>query len=180
MNNYAKKNLSTEQSQESEETRISQADVHEGGTQCFSPPQEERTQKINAVSLLKKFRLPKDERLRKPKEFRRVYAEGVRFKGRFMTAFVMPSETSFQRIGITASKKAVGNAVHRNRAKRLLREAFRLSKIELDQLENKYDWVLNARRNLLEIKMQTALEDFRQIVEKVKQSETEKNLNKGE
>ncbi len=179
MKNYAKKNLSTEQSQASEETRISQEDVNQSGTQCFSTPQEKRTQKINAVSLLN-FRLPKDERLRKPKEFRRIYAEGVRFKGRFMTAFIMPSETSFQRIGITASKKAVGNAVQRNRAKRLLREAFRLSKIELDQLKNKYDWVLNARRNLLEIKMKTALEDFRQIIEKVKQSEAEKKINKGE
>ncbi len=97
-----------------------------------------------------------------------------------MTAFLMPSETSFQRIGITASKRAVGNAVARNRAKRLLRETFRLSKVELNQLENKYDWVLNARRNLLEIKMQLALEDFRQIIEKVKQSEARKELNKGE
>jgi ribonuclease P protein component len=179
MNSYAKKNISTEQSQASEETRISQKNVNESGTQCFSTSPQERTQKINAVSLLN-FRLPKDKRLRKPKEFRRVYAEGVRFKGRFMTAFLMPSETSFQRIGITASKRAVGNAVARNRAKRLLRETFRLSKVELNQLENKYDWVLNARRNLLEIKMQLALEDFRQIIEKVKQSEARKELNKGE
>ena len=179
MENYAKKNLSTKQSQKSEETRISQKNVLESRTQRFSTSSQEGTQEINAVSLLGNFRLRKHNRLRKPKEFRRVYAEGVRFKGRFMTAFLLPSETSFQRIGITASKKAVGNAVQRNRAKRLLREAFRLSKLELNKLENNYDWVLNARRNLLEIKMQVALEDFQEIIEKVISYEAKK-LNKGE
>ena len=179
MDNYAKKNLSTEQSQKSEETRISQENVNQSGTQRFSTSSQERTQKINAVSLLN-FRLPKQNRLRKPKEFRRVYAEGVRIKGRFMTAFILPSETSFQRIGITASKKAIGNAVSRNRAKRLLRESFRLSKLELNELENNYDWVLNARRNLLDIKMPEALEDFQEIVEKVKENEARKKSNKGD
>ncbi len=177
MSNYAKENISTEQSQESEETRISQENVNESGTQHFSPSPQERTQKINAVSLLN-FRLPKENRLRKPKEFRRVYAEGVRIKGRFMTAFVMPSETSFQRIGITASKKAIGKAVQRNRAKRLLREAFRLSKPELNELNNSYDWVLNARRDLLEVKMPEAKDDFRRIIAKVKFEE--EKTNKGE
>ncbi len=173
MKNYAKKNLSTEQSQKSEETRISQENVNQSGTQCFSTSQEKRTQEINAVSLLN-FGLPKRNRLRKPKEFRSVYTNGVRIKGRFMTAFIVPSETSFQRIGITASKKAVGKAVFRNRAKRLLREAFRLSKVELNQLEFKYDWVLNGRRNLLEIKMPEVLMDFQQIIAKVKLNEENK------
>lgn len=179
MSSYVKKNVSTEQSQKSEETRISQENVNQSGTQRISTSSQKRTQSINAVSLLN-FGLPKQNRLRKPKEFRRVYAEGVKIKGRFMTAFVMPSETSFQRLGITASKKAIGKAVFRNRAKRLLREAFRLSKIELNELETKFDWVLNARNNLLETKMQFVLQDFQQIIEKVKLSETEKNLNQGE
>jgi ribonuclease P protein component len=177
MNIYAKKNISTKQSPKSEKTRISQENVNQSGTQRFSPPSQERTQEINAVSLLN-FRFRKQDRLRKPKEFRRVYTEGVRIKGRFMTAFIMPSETSFQRIGITASKKAVGNAVARNRAKRLLRESFRLSKLELNDLKQNYDWVLNARRNLLEIKMQDAREDFLDILAKVRLQE--EKLNKGE
>ncbi len=62
----------------------------------------------------------------------------------------------------------------RNRAKRLLREAFRLSKGELDVLETKFDWVLNARRSLLEVKLDRPLAEFRQIIEKVKKIESQK------
>jgi ribonuclease P protein component len=88
-----------------------------------------------------------------------------------MTVFIIPSESEFQRLGITASKKAIGNAVQRNRAKRLLRETFRLSKAELNGLETKFDWVLNARRNLLRVKLEQPLSEFRQIIEKVKKFE---------
>ena len=120
--------------------------------------------------------MPKANRLRKPSEFKRVYGQGKRFDGRLMTVFLLPSETEFQRLGITASKKGIGNAVQRNRAKRLLRETFRLSKTELDELQGKYDWVLNARRGLLRVKLEKPLQDFRQIVEAIKSQE----LNQGE
>ena len=122
------------------------------------------------------FCLPKANRLRKPSEFKRVYGKGKRFDGRLMTVFLLPSETEFQRLGITASKKGIGNAVQRNRAKRLLRETFRLSKAELNELQGKYDWVLNARRGLLRVKLEKPLQDFRQIVEAIKSQE----LNQGE
>ena len=118
----------------------------------------------------------KANRLRKPSEFKRVYGKGKRFDGRLMTVFLLTSETEFQRLGITASKKGIGNAVQRNRAKRLLRETFRLSKAELNELQGKYDWVLNARRGLLRVKLEKPLQDFRQIIEAIKSQE----LNQGE
>ena len=89
-----------------------------------------------------------------------------------MTAFYMPSETSFQRLGITASRKAVGNAVCRNRAKRLLRETFRLSKHELQSLDTKYDWVLNARGSLTQTRLDGPLAEFRDMIRQVRQRES--------
>lgn len=169
-NKYAKENFSTKQSPTCEKTRVSGEDGDQKRARRDQTPPGQRTQEINAVSLLK-FRLPKAARVRKPAEFRGVYAEGVRIEGRFMTVFIRPSETPFQRFGVTASKKAIGKAHERNRAKRLLREAFRLSRAELNELEIVYDWVLNARRYLLQVKLEKPLEEFRRIVAKVKNLE---------
>ncbi len=124
------------------------------------------------------FVLPKESRIAKTAEFRLVYSEGKRFDGRLMTLFLRPSNTNFHRLGVTASKKGIGKAYQRNRAKRLLREAFRLSRIELDGLSGKYDWVLNARRGLLKVKLEKPLQDFRRLIEHVRNSELE--LHKGE
>ena len=174
--NYAKENLSTKQSSPCQETRLSGANGDQERTRRDKAPPSQRTQKINGSPLLS-FRLPKAARLRKPAEFRLVYAEGKRFEGRFMTVFIMPSETEFQRFGVTASKKAIGKAHDRNRAKRLIREAFRLSKAELGELDTKFDWVFNARRSILRVKLEEPLAELRQIIAKVKIYESQKGEN---
>ena len=174
--NYAKENLSTKQSSPCQETRLSGANGDQERTRRYQTPPGKRTQEINGSPLLN-FCLPKDSRLRKPAEFRRVYENGKRFEGRFMTVFILPSETSFQRFGVTASKKMSNKAHDRNRAKRLLREAFRLSAAELARLNTKFDWVINARRSLLKVKLAEPLAEFRQIIAKVKIYESQRGEN---
>jgi ribonuclease P protein component len=112
--------------------------------------------------------LTKQTHLRSSTEFRRVYSAGKRFNGRLMTAFALPNGLKHHRFGITASRKAIGNAVERNRAKRLLRETFRLSNQSLDALETKCDWVFNARAAVLSVKLQSSLEDFQVIIGQAK------------
>jgi ribonuclease P protein component len=102
-------------------------------------------------------------KLRKSSEFRSVYENGKRVDGRFMTAFVWRNGTGCHRLGITASKRVARLAVDRNRMKRLLREMFRLSGATLQELNPHYDWVLNAKRSLLKVKLADSLEDFRRI-----------------
>src|SRR5690606_24465232 len=104
-------------------------------------------QASDGSALLESFGLPKEARLRTRAEFLRVYEQGFRIEGRFMTVFLLPNERDIHRIGVTATKKAIGKAHDRNRAKRLLRESFRLSKNELKSVSAKYDFVLNARRS---------------------------------
>ena len=115
--------------------------------------------------------MPKRLKLRTPDEFRRVYAHGKRYDGSLMTAFVYPNGLDHHRLGITASRKAVGDAVNRNRSKRLLRETFRHSEAVMERTKLKYDWVLNARRALLAVKVEAPLEEFQRILARVRSDE---------
>ena len=105
-------------------------------------------------------------------DFQKVYRRGRRYDGVLMTAFVLPNNLSLNRFGVTASRKALGNAVHRNRAKRLLKETFRLRKSSLSNLAQKYDWVINAKRQLPSLKVSAAIEEFEVLVSRVAKAES--------
>lgn len=57
-------------------------------------------------------------------DFRRIYARGKSYVSPLVVVYALKNRTKKVRVGITTSKK-VGNAVQRNRSRRVIREAFR-------------------------------------------------------
>ena len=93
-------------------------------------------------------------KLRRRAEFKKVYERGIRLRGRFMTCFALPNEIGSPRLGVAASQK-IGNAVTRNRAKRLVRELFRAHK-PLTGI----DIVVIPRREMVEASWQDIEADY--------------------
>ncbi len=85
--------------------------------------------------------LPNAEALKTNTDFRRAYTRGKSYTNPALVAYVIKNRAGLCRVGITASKK-IGNAVQRNRARRVIKEAFRL--IEFPILGN-FDIVFVAR-----------------------------------
>ena len=104
------------------------------------------------------YTFSKRERLQRGHEFRRVYELGRKVGGSLAVLYVLeappagasgpisvlPERSATRRVGIVASRR-VGGAVRRNRAKRLLREAFRLQQ---HRLKENIELVLVARSAL--------------------------------
>jgi len=85
--------------------------------------------------------LSQQQRIRSGGDFRRCY-NSVRAGDSHLLVFVIRNEMKYSRVGVSVSKKH-GNAVKRNRKKRLLREAYRGLQHDLPQ---GLDMVLVPRR----------------------------------
>lgn len=77
------------------------------------------------------FRFEKREHLRRGTEFRRVYDRRRSSSDEWLIVFACENDLPYLRLGLSVSKKVVGDAVYRNRIRRLYREAFRLMRHEL-------------------------------------------------
>ena len=83
--------------------------------------------------------------LKENHEFRRLYHRGTSSAGRHLVLYCRKNRLDHNRLGITVSVK-LGGAVVRNRARRRLREVYRLNR---DKLRPGYDVLLVARGRTL-------------------------------
>jgi len=80
--------------------------------------------------------LPRVSSLRKKRDYARVYAEGKRARGRLILVVAAPGLNPLSaRMGLSVGRKFNPSAVVRNRARRVLRDAFRLQRRQLPHLD---------------------------------------------
>ncbi len=76
------------------------------------------------------FRFPARLRIRRRRDFEQGLSRGARSSDERLKIWVSHNGLDVSRLGLIVGRR-FGNAVHRNRAKRIVREAFRLSRADL-------------------------------------------------
>jgi ribonuclease P protein component len=84
----------------------------------------------------------KPDVLRNKKDFSAVYGKGKSAGGKYVVLFYRKNNLGYNRKAFLASKK-VGNSVRRNRARRLMKESYRLLS---EKLPVGYDVLFIARK----------------------------------
>jgi len=88
-------------------------------------------------------RLSAQHRVRESAIFHEAFEQRKSYAGKFMVMWLRRGEGAALRLGVVASKRSFRQAVARSRAKRLLREAYRLNRF---RFEGRFDVILLARR----------------------------------
>lgn len=105
---------------------------------------------------------PKNFRLLRRAEFRRVYEEGQRRSASLCTVFLLSNGLPHSRLGVTVPAR-VGKAVLRNRIKRRLREIFRINR---PAIAPGWDIVVNPRTQAAEAAFEKLAKEFLKLMPK--------------
>jgi ribonuclease P protein component len=106
---------------------------------------------------------PKNVRLLKRAQFLELSKKGQKIHTGFFIVVVLEGKAQNNRIGITASKK-IGNAVKRNRIKRLIRESFRLRR---ENLSGNKDINIIVRKTLTTLSNKQIIEKLDKLFTKI-------------
>ncbi|APD07170.1 ribonuclease P [Flavobacteriaceae bacterium UJ101] len=91
--------------------------------------------------MIKRYTLSKEEKLKSKKSIERLFSEGKSFVQHPIRIVYIKNETSdINQVAFSVSKRNFKLAVDRNRVKRLMREAYRLNKYDLN--EKGFDFIL--------------------------------------
>lgn len=82
-----------------------------------------------------RYTFPRSYRLLKTDEFSSVFNFRCAKTGRFLNVYAKPNTVQTARLGIVVGKKQVRTAVARNFAKRIVRDVFRLQRVDLPALD---------------------------------------------
>lgn len=85
--------------------------------------------------------MDKKLKLRNNREFRHVYDKGISKSNKHLVIFFIKNDLDYNRIGFSVTKK-LGNAVTRNKVRRLIRESYRIYK---DDIKTGYDIIFLSR-----------------------------------
>ncbi len=88
--------------------------------------EEEEKAERDLLLVLEKNNYPKSNRLRSKKDFSNLRDNSKTYSNKFFRIYFKKNNTDTSRIGISVSKKC-GNAVFRNKVKRMTKESFRIS-----------------------------------------------------
>jgi len=88
--------------------------------------------------MMKRFSFSKNKRLTSNSQFRAVMTNGRRRSNGVLTLYIAQNDLEYPRLGVSVGKSS-GNAVVRNRIKRLIREAFRQNQ---HQIPAGFDYVV--------------------------------------
>lgn len=106
---------------------------------------------------------PRSCRLTTRRQFLNVYEHGRRVTTTSFTLFGLPNSLEHCRIGLTVTRR-IGGAAQRNRAKRLLREAFRGQR---HAMQPPMDLVVNARHPILEAGLEQLEHELRRSFDRL-------------
>ncbi len=118
--------------------------------------------------------MKKTKMLKKNYEFRQVLSKGKYYQGKYIACFLKKNNKNYNLLGLAISVKA-GKAVKRNKAKRLLRENYKILEESL-QYGNSIVFLLKKHVSINDLNFDIIKSDMEKIFDKANIIKSKKSI----